>query len=611
MPTVTLSRLPLSAPTSPAKRAETATGTGPGSGKAVATRVRAASSAPPRSTVAAIRSVVPVGVADTVTVGSLNLLGTGGADVAVQSDPSVGVSADPAGGTVSVTATATRPPTESAVTGRATATRRSPSAVAQAGSRNCWPSSGTAGPVQDVRRPVASCSISRGVTASGVSPAVVPVRTSGAPAGTARPVTRVRGASVAPTSAHPLSLSSRPRSSASARVVSTATRRGASPAPPSHWPTAVPRLRAGLTAPAVAALTMAPSPATGAVLRVSARSVPTESAAWSRCDWCHVSSKARPKVPAAQASPTSSPAATACGRRAASETASGSASPWARYASRSAPRRAGSTTRRARAAPAVSSSAGASTRTASARGLAAVGWAYSCHHPAAANTASIRSPPDRASSSRRVRWSPAAGTGRIARTMRTAASTSAPPTTARTWAPAMAGRTVRPAPSSGGRWVRPACRADEAGIASAAATAATSPASSVAVAASWPRLVPRADRTAVSSARMPVVSRPARTSAVAARTPPRTATASTTAAVTCRWSSAARRVSGSSEATRASRTRSPRVPASRPSAPSTAAATVSRSWRLLWDRSGWAVTSSRSTVAPVVTRSARSTRNGP
>ena len=79
MPTVTLSWLPLSAPTSLAKRAETATGTGPGSGKAVATRVRAASSAPPSSTVAAIRSAVPVGVADTPTVRSLNLLGIGGA----------------------------------------------------------------------------------------------------------------------------------------------------------------------------------------------------------------------------------------------------------------------------------------------------------------------------------------------------------------------------------------------------------------------------------------------------------------------------------------------------------------------------------------------------
>ncbi len=137
VPTVTLSRLPRSAPTSLAKRSETATGTGPGSGKAVATRVRAASSAPPSSTVAAIRSEVPVGAPDNVTVGSRTLFGIGGADVAVQSDPSVDLSADPAGGMVSVTATATGPAVTvsgPAVTGRATATRRSPSAAAQSGS---------------------------------------------------------------------------------------------------------------------------------------------------------------------------------------------------------------------------------------------------------------------------------------------------------------------------------------------------------------------------------------------------------------------------------------------------------------------------------------------
>ena len=57
--------------------------------------------------------------------------------------------------------------------------------------------------------------------------------------------------------------------------------------------------------------------------------------------------------------------------------------------------------------------------------------------------------------------------------MSTAASTSAPPATASTWAPVTAGRAVEAGAASGGRWVRPACRADEAGIASAAATTAS------------------------------------------------------------------------------------------------------------------------------------------
>ncbi len=249
--------------------------------------------------------------------------------------------------------------------GRDTATSRSPSAVAQSGSGCGFPSSGTGAPVHGVRSPVASCSSSRGVTVSGVVPVAFPASESAAPAGTGTPAARAGGARTAPTAFQVRPSFSRPRSSASARVVSTAISRGGSPAPPSHCPTATPRSVAGLTSPPVAAPTTRPCPAAGGAVRVSARSVPTDRSAWSCWERCQVASNPIPYVAAAQPSPISSPAATACGLRAASNAASGSINPRARTASRSTMRNAGHTRRNVTADPAMSSSAGASTRTAS------------------------------------------------------------------------------------------------------------------------------------------------------------------------------------------------------------------------------------------------------
>ena len=239
---------------SSAKRAETATGTGPGSGKAVATRVRAASGGAAelrRSRSSAARCPRRGGRARRSDRSSC--LGAGGAEVAVQSDPAV-VARRPGGrhgerdgygdGVAADRSSARRP----AGRPRPAAARR-PSRSRQpvrAGRR-----AARRGRCRTVRRPVASCSSSRGVTVSGAAPVAGPGQgergagrdgDAGDPGAAAR-ARRRRSAQLRPPS-------SRPRSSASARVVSTATSRGASPALPSHCPTAMPRSMAGLTAPA-------------------------------------------------------------------------------------------------------------------------------------------------------------------------------------------------------------------------------------------------------------------------------------------------------------------------------------------------------------------------
>ncbi len=244
----------------------------------------------------------------------------------------------------------------------------------------------------------------------------------------------------------------------------------------------MPRSVAGLTSPPVAAPISRPCPAAAGAARVSARSVPTDRSAWSCCERCQVASNPIPYVAAAQPSPISSPAATACGLRAASNAASGTVSPRARAASRSTTRNAGHTRRNVTADPAMSSSAGASTRTASIGEPEPAGWSRNCHQPTQARATSSRSAPDRASSSRRPRTPVAAV--RSEGTTSTAASASAPPATDSTCAAFTPKGVARPAPAMGGSRVSPACRADDAGIATAPASTARAPASASAAPAS-------------------------------------------------------------------------------------------------------------------------------
>ena len=121
----------------------------------------------------------------------------------------------------------------SSATRRDTATSSSPSAVSAVRHRCAAPSSGTGAPVQVVRRPVASCSSSLGVTRTGVAPVAVPVRVRARPAGRATPAPD-GGASAAPTPAQLRSPSSRPRSSARPGWCRRRPAAAPSPAPPSH-----------------------------------------------------------------------------------------------------------------------------------------------------------------------------------------------------------------------------------------------------------------------------------------------------------------------------------------------------------------------------------------
>ena len=406
VPTVRLSwRAACRTPTSSAKRAETATGTGPGSGKAVATRVRAASGGaaeldgrghPQRG------SRRRVGERDgrVAQLARDRRRGGGGPG------PSRSVDRSGDGGGRhgdAVTATATRSAGRSVGRDRQ-GHRDQPQPVGRrAGRQRCArPSSGTGAPVQGVRRPVASCSSSRGVTASGVVAGRGPgqgERGAGRDGDAGGPGRRrERGAHVRP-AAVAVQPAAQQRVGAGG-VDGDQPRRVAGAAEPLTDGDATVGGRAHRSAGRRADRRALPGDRRRAE---GEREVGADgrASAWSCCERCQVASKARPNVPAAQARPIEQAGGDrlrAGGRprtRPAAAPARGRGA-----ASRSAPRRAGSTRRSASAAPAVSSSAGASTRTASAREPAAVGWACSCHQPTAANATSSRSAPERASSSR-------------------------------------------------------------------------------------------------------------------------------------------------------------------------------------------------------------------